>query len=270
MIVIDQSDDNTTEEAMRPLIQTGRIFYEKIAGKGLAAARNYALGMAQAEVIAFTDDDCVVSPGWLSGMLKALHDHPYAAIVFGNVLPGEHNQTDGFIPGYIRQVPFLAKTIRDKHSVEGIGACMGLRRSAWVALGGFDDRLGAGTKVGSGDELDFVFRALIAGYHVYETPEFSVKHNGFRTWEEAEDLIHIYMIGLGTVFGKYLRTNFFTILSIVPAYAKRWAFGRPAAEWGHLPSRLLRIAGFKRGLIGGFRIGHSRGTNPHLKRHAHS
>jgi GT2 family glycosyltransferase len=47
---------------------------------GPSGARNAGAGAARSEFVAFTDDDCEPSPGWLPALEKALADNPGAAV----------------------------------------------------------------------------------------------------------------------------------------------------------------------------------------------
>lgn len=55
------------------------IFSEKNLGKG--GAWNIILNGAPGEIIAYTDNDCLFSPGWLSGSLKILETYPHVGMV---------------------------------------------------------------------------------------------------------------------------------------------------------------------------------------------
>ena len=47
---------------------------------GLSAARNTGIGAARSDYICFLDDDAVPAPAWLANMVKALSEHPDAAV----------------------------------------------------------------------------------------------------------------------------------------------------------------------------------------------
>jgi GT2 family glycosyltransferase len=203
--VVDQSDDDRTETSLRQYLADARVHYVRVDTKGLSSARNAGIADAQGEIIAITDDDCEVSSNWLRELVAAFVADSRIGIVFGNVVPGPHDSRAGFIPAYIREEPFLARCIDEKHEVDGVGACMGLRRSVWKDLGGFDQMLGAGAPLRANSEGDLVIRALQSGYFVYETPAVQVIHHGFRTWQEGVVLIQRYWYGTGAMYAKYFK-----------------------------------------------------------------
>jgi GT2 family glycosyltransferase len=251
--VVDQSGRPDSAEVVASFPRDARVHYHPSSPRGLGAARNLACSLASSEWVVFTDDDCEVGRGWVEALAASFREDLRVGLVFGNVLPGQHDAASGFIPSYVRDRPFLACRIEDKPLVEGIGACMALRWTAWRQLGGFDEALGAGARFRSAEETDFAIRALLQGHAVMETPEASVTHHGFRTWRQGRRLIQDHMYGLGAMYSKHLRCGNWPVLGIMSAMGRRWAFGRPAVDFGHLPPRMLRltafIRGFGRGLV---------------------
>ena len=51
-----------------------------------------------------------------------------------------------------------------------------VRRAVHEAIGGFDEQLGVGARWGSGEETDYVLRAVKAGFRLYYDPGFRVLH----------------------------------------------------------------------------------------------
>ena len=56
---------------------------------GLGAARNRGLNAASGAIVAFTDDDVVVDPGWLTAFARRFCAHPRRSGVGGLTLPQE-------------------------------------------------------------------------------------------------------------------------------------------------------------------------------------
>lgn len=268
--VVDQSDDQVTERALQEFGTDPRVRYVRSRAVGLARARNLGIQQARDDVIAFTDDDCRATPGWLGPLVRALAADPDIGVVFGNVLAGPHDRRAGFVPAYVRRGSALARDIRDKHRVEGIGACMAVRRAVWQALNGFDEMLGPGAPFRAADDLDLAIRALLAGRAVYETADAVVVHHGFRPWAEGRVLIHDYLFGIGATFAKHLKCGHWSVLHVLRHLALRWALAGPVVDFGHRPSRALRLGGFLRGLAAGAATPVSRRTGHYAGRPAGS
>ena len=130
------------------------------------------------------------------------------------------------LPTCMRETPFLARATADKLEVEGLSACMGLRRDLWKTLHGFDPMLGAGAPLRSGSEGDFTIRALRAGYRVYETPKIYVVHNGFRTWGETRAHINRCWYRTGALFAKSFKMKPFCTTRILSKMLWRKIVGR--------------------------------------------
>src|SRR5262249_48832973 len=153
-MVIDQSDDDRTELSLQDLAMNPCLVYIRTSTRGLSAALNVGIAHARYEIIGITGDDCEVEQNWLSELVSAFTIDRRIGIVFGNILPGPHDQSHGFVPGYVRDGAFLARDISEKHHVAGTSACMGLRRSVWEELGGFDEMFGAGATLHSAEDTD--------------------------------------------------------------------------------------------------------------------
>jgi len=249
--VVDQSQDERAETALRTFSGDSRFFYIRTATEGLSTGRNLGISSARGELIAITDDDCKVPTSWLRELVSAFAVDSRIGVVFGNVLPGPHDRAAGLVLSYVSRESFLAHSIREKHRVEGLGACMGLRRSVWQELDGFDQMLGAGAPLKSAEEADFAIRALLAGYYVYETPNLMVTHLGFRAREQSRHLIQGYLYGQGAMLVKHLRCQKWPIIRLLLRMARRWALERSAIDLGDRSHRVLRLASFIQGFAAG-------------------
>jgi GT2 family glycosyltransferase len=261
--VVDQSDDDRTEVSLRPLLNDPRIAYIRTSTKGISAALNVGIGDAQAEFIAITGDDCEVDEQWLNELLAAFALDRRIGIVFGNVLPCAHEPDKGFVPGYIRADAVMARGIHEKHRVAGTSACMGIRRSVWQALDGFDPLLGVGALLKAGEDTDIVVRALLRGYFVCETPRVIVTHHGVYEPHQRRLVLHNYWFGTGAALVKPLKLGHWSIALVLMRLAWIWLFGgsRIAATLGERPHRLARLSAFVTGFAAGavIRVDHRTG-----------
>ncbi|MGH9673741.1 MAG: glycosyltransferase family 2 protein, partial [Bryobacteraceae bacterium] len=253
LIVVDQSESGKTGESVEPFLDDPRLRYLKTYTPGVSIGRNFGIARSRSEILAITDDDCEAPPDWLREIAAAFEKDKRIGIVFGNVVPGPHDTTAGFVPAYIRERPFLAQALRDKLEVEGISACMALRRSVWESLGGFDRMLGIGAPLKSAAESDFCLRALLKGHYVYETPKVTLIHTGFRTWEQGRSVIQRYWYGSGAMLMKNIRCGHWAVITILLRLGWRWVFGqsRVGASLGSRQERMLRLKSFVKGFIAG-------------------
>jgi glycosyltransferase involved in cell wall biosynthesis len=151
---------------------------------GLSLARNRALAeCADADVLAFVDDDAIVVPGWLGALRAAWADAgERAAVVGGPILP----RFPAGRPAWLSDALLPALTVLD-HGPEPLvldpavttvyGANVSFRAGPLRAIGGFDPDFGhAGDRVGFAEE-DEAERALhAAGWEIRYDPRPRVWH----------------------------------------------------------------------------------------------
>ena len=89
VLAVDNNSTDTTADVIQSYIARGHseLRYAFEPRRGIAYARNRGIELARAPIVAFTDDDISVTPGWIAMLKKALDDHPEAACVGGKVLP---------------------------------------------------------------------------------------------------------------------------------------------------------------------------------------
>ena len=255
LVVVDQSRDNQTREALRPFFADPRLRYLKVATIGKGNALNTGLRETKGSVIAITDDDCTVPPNWLETFASTFAAHPKVAVAFCCVEAGEHDRTAGFVPAYVRTGERMLTSIHDARHMQGLGAGIAVRRNMIEEIGGFDSMLGPGSKFPSCDERDIAIRALLARYHVYETSRIAVKHFGFRTWQQGRLLAHRDFLAIGGAYSKFLRCGHIELM-YVPAYEfTKYALWPPIWDLLHLrqPRGIVRVTAFVKGFIEGLR-----------------
>jgi glycosyltransferase involved in cell wall biosynthesis len=168
---------------------------------GLSVARNRALRTAQGELLVFTDDDCRLSKQYISELLRYDTSDIEPVLRGGSVELGD--QTD--LPITIRTTKtrqrFNRHTDPATHdSIVGhISGCnMAMRRALVEKLGLFDERFGAGSKLESGEDSDYLFRAYLAGFTLEYVPDMTVFHY------HGRKLYRGYSVGTGAIYAKYL------------------------------------------------------------------
>jgi GT2 family glycosyltransferase len=130
---------------------------------------------------------------------------------------------------------------------------MVLRREAVVAFGSFDETFGSWSRFCSADDWDISLRALLVGWHVFDTVSVSVLHHGFRTLAEGREHVLRDWIAVGAVCAKLIRARHFSAVTL----AAWWFTARALWPPLHDVLRLRRPRGAARivGFIKGFREG---------------
>ncbi|MCK9518175.1 MAG: glycosyltransferase [Dehalococcoidia bacterium] len=202
LLVVDQSDNASRlshDERLRYIYTPG------VAGK--SRGLNEGIRQSKGRILAFTDDDCTVAPGWLRKGERLLRERPEVDLVFGALLACPHDPTEAFVPEFR---PPAFRTVRGAshaHIRGGAGANLFARREVFDAVGLFDERIGPGERFRSCEEFDLYYRALRAGFCVAQDPANAVIHWGARPYADGtgQQLLRGYYYGEGAVLAKHLR-----------------------------------------------------------------
>jgi len=205
VIVIDQSTNGETREAAQAIAKgDARVSIIKSEEVGVSAARNLAVQLTTSDIVAFADDDCIVEPGELDALMREFED-PRVVGVFGRIVPPGFTTRNG--------TEIVFKESRERQVFQGRippwyvghGASRALRRTAVIALGGFDTCLGPGAPLRAAEDLDSAFRLLAAGGYLVYTGSAVSYHKEWRSWNQRRGRERAYGIGAGAVFMKHLR-----------------------------------------------------------------
>lgn len=200
LIVSDQNTDNRLEAILRPY--EGRFAMRRVRSSGgISRGRNAALPLARGRIIAFPDDDCWYPADLLETTLRLFETNPGWDVIAGRSVDERMRDTQG------RWLDHVVGA--DRHNIlrMGISYTIFARAGALSAAGPFDELLGvgAGTPWGSGEETDFLLRALARGQRIIYTPEVYVHHAEkiVEYSRRARDRQYAYARGLGRVLAKH-------------------------------------------------------------------
>lgn len=197
VIVVDQNDD---DRLVPVLARHSALEIEHLRSSlGLSHARNVALAIAGADIVAFPDDDCTYVPDLLERAVRLLDERPDLSGVTG-ILVGDDGTTSERWP--------TERRLLDVHNVWHGGGCSGtlfLRRPLVERIGGFDEQMGfgSGNPWELGEETDVLVRALLAGARIEQEPSLVVTHVE-RSYTGDELLAYARRTGggIGYVLGK--------------------------------------------------------------------
>jgi glycosyltransferase involved in cell wall biosynthesis len=203
LIVDNNSTDNTkavVEGFARSTALAVRYVFE--GEQGLAMARNRGLAEARGDVVAFTDDDCIVDANWLRE-IETHFSQPGAEVVGGRV--ELYNPEDRPISIRASRVPARFTEPGDTFRLI-MGCNMIFRRSVHERIGAFDRSLGQGAKMPIvPDDYDFIYRAFRAGCDIRYNPAILVHHDhGRRTAEQEQSVKSGYLRSRAAWYAKFL------------------------------------------------------------------
>ncbi len=261
VVVVDSAPSS---EETRDLVarEFPTVTYVRAERPGLGLAHNRALQEVVAPFVAFTDDDVVVDPDWLTWLVAALADDQRVACATGLIWPAELETAaqvaveahGGFGKGFAPRLfdleehlpvdPFFPYST----GVVGSGANMAFRTDVLRRLGGFDSALGAGTKARGGDDLAAFTDVVLAGHTIAYEPAAVVYHRHRRDHEDVERQAHYYGVGLTAHLTRVALNQPRSLSAMVrrSSSAVRRVRGRPG---NRLPRRLvwLQVWGMLRG-----------------------
>jgi GT2 family glycosyltransferase len=205
LIIIDQSDAPNAE--LRALVPPDgtRVRYEHLDRAGASLARNTGAALASSEWLLFLDDDLTVDPGWLAAVVDELTECGPETVVTGQVREAA-GAAGKFAPSCAAGESRVLSRGRIPRDVLSSGN-MGLHRVAFQRAGGFDDRLGPGTRFPAAEDNDLGLRLLELGYSILFLPQALAWHHAWRNEGDVFSLQWRYGLGQGAFYAKHLRAG---------------------------------------------------------------
>lgn len=202
LIVVDNgSTDATPQVVEEAQEQIPALRYVPEPRMGLGAGRDRGWREARGAIVAFTDDDCYPSSGYVDDYVEAFRRCPDVGYIGGRILLWDEDD--------------LPLTVDYREEAEEIapyrfiragtlhGANLAFRREALEKIGGVDPELGAGTPFPC-EDIDLVAAAAWAGYPGKFDPAPLVYHHHGRKAGDYHKTMRTYDKGRGAYFAKYI------------------------------------------------------------------
>jgi len=204
VIVVDQNVDDRLHTLIERFVAQFTIRHIR-SPKGLSRARNNGIAVAKGDYVCFPDDDCWYEPDTLVTAETLFINHPELAIVTGRTLDAEGISSVS-PTGEVE----LALT-RWNYLKCGNSNGIFVRGAALAEIGGFDENLGVGSHspFQSGEEADFLLRALAVGKRVRFFPNLIVHHDRVTTDYGPRQVERARKYGRG--FGALIRKQAFPL-----------------------------------------------------------
>lgn len=190
VILIDNGSSDTARHAMLTYADSDRhsgVFVTSQPGNlPYAQACNRGVCAAEGECVILLNNDTIVTEGWLSRMLEVLKRYPAAGVV---------GPMSNYVAG-CQKVPVPYSEVGEKmhefasawagaHKDETaqvasvIGFCMLIRKDAWEAVGGMDERF-----INGYEETDLCLRLAQLGHDTRIARSVFIHHEGSQTFKE--------------------------------------------------------------------------------------
>jgi glycosyltransferase involved in cell wall biosynthesis len=187
VIIVDDGSTHRIDDVRRPATgSASAVRYAAQSHAGPGVARNTGARMAAGTWLAFTDDDCEPSSGWLQAFERAIVAHPQALTggvvrnaVSDSIFSEASQQLAGFVSAWFdgagRERFFTSNNVA-------------LARAAFLDAGGFDPTFGTG----AGEDREFCDRwsaqgresmlvadAIVDHLHALSLRSFLRQHHGY-------------------------------------------------------------------------------------------
>jgi GT2 family glycosyltransferase len=164
LVVVDDASTDDTWAVLADLAARSPIAIRTLrleANRGPAAARNVGWKATRAAYVAFTDDDCAPSPGWLHALTGGLAT---ADLAQGRTIPD---------PLELDQMGPFSRSMSVEAEDGFYQTCnIGYRRETLESTNGFDE----GFRFPAGEDTDLAWRAKAAGATTCFRPAAVVHH----------------------------------------------------------------------------------------------
>lgn len=169
LVVVDQNADDRVAELVSSHAALDVLHLH--SSRGLSRARNAALPVLTGDVVAFPDDDCRYPPELLERVARRFADDPELGGLTGRAVAADGSGDASWEAG---------PAVLDPQNLWNrvISFSIFLRRGLVERVGAFDERLGlgAGSPWSSGEEVEYVLRAIRTGARIEYDPSLTVIH----------------------------------------------------------------------------------------------
>ena len=197
IVVVDNASHDGTQQFLKEF--AGRHAPVKLVlnetNQGFATGNNRGAAAASAEYIVFLNNDTVVTPGWLSGLIRHLQD-PAVGMV-GPVTNSSANEC---------RIPVDYEAIQDMEAFAGRYTdarqgqarevsmlpfqCVAMRRAVFEEIGPLDERFG----IGMFEDDDYALRVKQKGYRILCAEDVFIHHWGSASFStlDRREYLHIF------------------------------------------------------------------------------
>jgi glycosyltransferase involved in cell wall biosynthesis len=201
VIVVDQNPDDRLLPVLQRHAGLGvelrieRRIEHLRSERGLSRARNVGLRAARGDILAVPDDDCWYPRNLLANVAGWFESHSGFGLLSTAVRSAEYqpcgpNSPEASCPCTKSNVWRCA-----------VSTALFMRQSVAAAVGRFNENIGVGAASAyqSGEETDYVLRALEHGFQMWYEPSLTVHHPPLDSIERLKKTTYPFALGTGRV-----------------------------------------------------------------------
>jgi glycosyltransferase involved in cell wall biosynthesis len=173
LLIVDDGSTDDTPRLGAELSERPNVRFLRGEHRGPAPARNLAVREACGDVVAFTDDDCLMPRDWLERLLDGYARHPDVVGVGGRLVPNAEALASSAVARYEE---FQSRCVFGAGDEEAVGGfeCpaggtnnMSYRRDLLLEMDGFDESFGPRVW---GEDADLKYRITQSGGRLLYVP----------------------------------------------------------------------------------------------------
>ncbi len=199
VIVVDNNSTDKTKELLDSYKRSHKERFRYIfePEQGVSCARNRGIKEAKGEILAFTDDDCVVTNNWLSEIRNEFNNNALLTLLAGRTLRLNRESEK-----FSLRTPKQRAEFKFPYSPWeiGHGNNLAVKKGKLKKIGKFDNSFRL-----SGEDTDLIYRLLKTGNKVFYSPNLLVYHNHIRrNQNDSRYTGEYYARGRGAFFIKHI------------------------------------------------------------------
>jgi glycosyltransferase involved in cell wall biosynthesis len=206
IIIVDgHSTDDTIKIASN---YPTRVFFED--GGTRASACNVGISYAEGEIVAFTDDDCVVPETWLEQIAMNFENRDVQVLGGPSLTPPGSTRLEKALGATYTQVVQLT-ALGNKSGKNVAGCNSAYRKNAIIEVGGFNERLI------TAEETDLHYRIYRKGGKIFYDPNLAVLHYRRANFRSFFKQFYRYGVGKGRMLREHPNTmGVFDLIAFLP------------------------------------------------------
>lgn len=201
LIFIDQNENSLS--LPKAILANKKLTVLRKKVKCVSEARNSLPLKENCDWIVFCDDDGYMSKEYIPKFLDIISKNSQLEVIAGSIVRDDNFEF--YSPRH--KIGGSLKNFR--HTKLLMGSNFAVRKDVFNELGGFDEKFGAGSYWGSGEETDFCWKAFFTNKNMEFHPELIVYHVKPYAGDQkhSEKKAFQYGIGKGALISKWLIDN---------------------------------------------------------------